>query len=135
MQYKANEKSQLLKTNLTPINIAINKEKIRRVLDNILNNAIKFSSRNSNIEIMLLDKDQHTIQIRIADNGIGIPEEFRSKLFDLNPNIRREGTLGEESFGLGLYICKQIIDQHKGKIWIENNADQGTIFIIELPKS
>src|SRR5690606_36421092 len=105
------------------------------VLDNILNNAIKFSSRNSNIEIMLLDKDQHTIQIRIADNGIGIPEEFRSKLFDLNPNIRREGTLGEESFGLGLYICKQIIDQHKGKIWIENNADQGTIFIIELPKS
>jgi signal transduction histidine kinase len=135
LQYKANEKSQLLKTNLTPINIAINKEKIRRVLDNILNNAIKFSSRNSNIEIMLLDKDQHTIQIRIADNGIGIPEEFRSKLFDLNPNIRREGTLGEESFGLGLYICKQIIDQHKGKIWIENNADQGTIFIIELPKS
>lgn len=116
LQYKANEKSQLQKTNLTPINIAINKEKIRRVLDNILNNAIKFSSRNSNIEITLLDKDQYTIQIRIADNGIGIPEEFRSKLFDLNPNIRREGTFGEESFGLGLYICKQIIDQHKGKI-------------------
>ncbi|WP_149913782.1 sensor histidine kinase [Sphingobacterium cavernae] len=51
------------------------------------------------------------------------------------PNIRREGTFGEESCGLGLYICKQIIDQHKGKIWIENNAGQGTIFIIELPKS
>jgi signal transduction histidine kinase len=114
---------------LCSIQIPINREKIRRVLDNILSNAIKFSSPNSQIEIVLIDKDLHTIQVKIADNGIGIPEKFRSKLFDLNPNIRREGTSGEESFGLGLYICKQIVDQHKGKIWIENNADQGTIFI------
>lgn len=136
LQYKANEKSQILKTNLIPLRIPINREKIRRVLDNILSNAIKFSCPASQIEVVLIENDQDDcIQIKIADKGIGIPEEFRSKLFDLNPQVRREGTFGEESFGLGLYICKQIIDQHKGKIWIENNIDQGTIFIIELPKS
>jgi len=136
LQYKANEKSQILKTNLIPVRIPINREKIRRVLDNILSNAIKFSCPASQIEVILIENHQDdSIQIKIADKGIGIPEEFRSKLFDLNPQIRREGTFGEESFGLGLYICKQIIDQHKGKIWIENNIDQGTIFIIELPKS
>lgn len=135
LQYKANEKSQVLKTNLIPVRIFINREKMRRVLDNILSNAIKFSSPASDITVDLLDLNDDYIQIRIADNGIGIPEEFRSKLFELNPTIRREGTFGEESFGLGLYICKQIVDQHMGKIWIENNTNQGTIFIIELPKS
>ena len=134
LQYKANEKSQQLITDLKSVRIPISREKIRRVLDNLLSNAIKFSSPASEISIHLLDSDENTIQIRIADNGIGIPEEFKAKLFDLNPQIRREGTFGEESFGLGLYICKQIIDQHKGKIWIENNINQGTIFIIELPK-
>lgn len=134
LQYKANEKSQQLITDLKSVRIPMSREKIRRVLDNLLSNAIKFSSPASEISIHLLDSDENTIQIRIADNGIGIPEEFKAKLFDLNPQIRREGTFGEESFGLGLYICKQIIDQHKGKIWIENNINQGTIFIIELPK-
>lgn len=134
LQYKANEKSQVLKTNLRPIQIPINREKIRRVLDNILSNAIKFSSPASEIFVEIIDQNEDNILIKIADNGIGIPEEYRAKLFELDPKIRREGTFGEESFGLGLYICKQIVDQHRGRIWIENNIHQGTIFNIELPK-
>ncbi|MCA5003653.1 ATP-binding protein [Sphingobacterium bovistauri] len=135
LQYKANEKNQRLITKLISITVSINKEKIRRVIDNIISNAIKFSSPSSEIHIELQDKDNDSICIKVADNGIGIPEEFKSEIFEMKSKFRRQGTYGEESFGLGLYICKQIIDQHKGKIWIENNTNGGTIFFIELPKS
>ena len=134
LQYKATEKSQTLKTKVSPITVSVNKEKMRRVLDNILSNAIKFSAPESEILVELVEKEENVV-ISVADKGIGIPDEYRSKLFELSPQIRREGTFGEESFGLGLYICKQIIDQHKGRIWIETNNGEGTIFFIEFPKS
>lgn len=134
LQYKANEKSQKLITKLEPVTIPLNREKIRRVIDNLINNAIKFSSPSSEIHVEIVVNDADKVRIKIADNGIGIPEEFKSKIFEMSPELRREGTFGEESFGLGLYICKQIIDQHNGKIWIENNTHSGTIFFIDLPK-
>jgi len=133
LQYKANEKSQVLKTNLFSKYIPINREKMRRVFDNILSNAIKFSASGSNIFVEMIEKDENSILIKISDSGIGIPDEYKTKIFKLDPEIRREGTFGEESFGLGLYICKQILDEHNGKIWIENNLNQGTVFYIELP--
>lgn len=101
----------------------------------MISNAIKFSAPSSEIIVSVIDNNQDTIQIKIADHGIGIPKEFKSEIFEMKPKFKREGTYGEESFGLGLYICKQIVDQHNGKIWIENNTNGGTIFIIELPKS
>src|SRR5690606_19569336 len=107
--------------------------KMRRVLQNLLTNAIKFSPQNSEITLQVTGERPSYATIKIADNGIGIPREFHEHIFGLNPQVRREGTAGEPSFGLGLYICKQIVDEHGGTIRAEKNNGGGTVFILELP--
>jgi len=133
LQYKAEEKHQRITALLTPITAAINREKMRRVLQNLLTNAIKFSPQNSEITLQVTGERPSYATIKIADNGIGIPREFHEHIFGLNPQVRREGTAGEPSFGLGLYICKQIVDEHGGTIRAEKNNGGGTVFILELP--
>ena len=73
------------------------------------------------------------MEISVKDSGIGIPEKFKSKVFNTFTDARRPGTAGEKSFGLGLSICKQIIELHDGKIWFESN-DKGTTFHFTLAK-
>lgn len=117
-----------------PIVLPVNKEKIWRVLSNIITNAIKFSSPNSTIEIRTAEKSK-TFLIYIVDEGIGIPEESSGQIFDMFTIAKRKGTAGEDSFGLGLAICKQIIEAHGGGISFKNNPVRGATFIIELPKT
>lgn len=117
-----------------PIVLPVSREKIWRVLSNIITNAIKFSSSDSNIEIRTAETLK-TFQIYVVDEGIGIPEESSEQIFDMFTIAKRKGTAGEDSFGLGLAICKQIIEAHGGKISFKNNPVKGTTFIIELPKT
>ncbi len=133
-RYKAEEKGQQLISRVDSVCIPLNREKIRRVLYNLISNAIKFSPIDSEITLELLDYSNQAVRIKIYDQGIGIPEELRETIFDIDPMNRREGTSGEQSFGLGLYICKKIVLEHAGAIWIENNTGLGTVFVIELPK-
>ena len=111
----------------------INREKIRRVLHNLLNNAIKFSPHSSKIHLQAFKTENNHIVIKISDNGIGIPKEHLNSIFDLDHKTQREGTSGEKSYGLGLYICKLIVEEHEGSIIAENNEGSGTIFTITLP--
>jgi signal transduction histidine kinase len=69
----------------------------------------------------------------VKDEGIGVPEELKEKIFQLSPEANREGTAGEETFGLGLYISKQIIEDHGGKIWLESMPGKGSVFYFSLP--
>ncbi|MFZ4260455.1 ATP-binding protein [Sphingobacterium sp. HJSM2_6] len=133
-QFKADEKQLQFILQTDPVSIALNREKMRRVLHNLISNAIKFSAPYSHITLAVIDLNKQFVLIKIADKGIGIPAAFKASIFELDPQNRREGTSGEQSFGLGLYICKQIIAEHQGKIWVENNEGNGTIFLIELPK-
>ncbi|GAA4321956.1 hypothetical protein GCM10023149_21990 [Mucilaginibacter gynuensis] len=133
LSLRAKEKSQelLLNTNLG-VKIHGDNEKLWRVINNLVVNAIKFSPEGSEILIdtRLLQKD---ILIVIKDKGIGIPIAMQSKIFDPFTTARRSGTQGEQPFGLGLYISKQIIEAHHGKIWVESEPGKGTSFYIELP--
>lgn len=107
-------------------------EKITDMLTNILDNAIKFTPLGGKISIFAA-KEEEKIHISIQDNGIGIPPELLPNLFQkfyqIDPSIRRKygGT------GLGLFICKKIVDAHKGKIWIESEQRKGTTVHILLP--
>ena len=129
---KAKEKKQQLTIKTFPIEINISREKIWRVMSNLISNAIKFSPHGSKIHIEMEEKPL-SLLIKVKDNGIGIPENLAAKLFNMDADVQRQGTDGEKSFGLGLAISKQIIEAHNGSIWFESLPGFGTTFFVELP--
>ena len=135
LRFKAAEKNQHIELGLlkNPEEILINREKIWRVISNLISNAIKFSRNGGVIYIGVTDKE-NDVEISIKDHGIGIPEKMKPMIFNMFTEAKRSGTAGEKSFGLGLSICKQIIESHGGKIWFESKPGEGTTFFITLPK-
>lgn len=136
MRFKAAEKQQIINTFLlnSPLEIYISREKIWRVISNLISNAIKFSPEGSAILVMAIDLENE-IQISVKDHGIGIPEKLKNQVFNMFTDAKRPGTAGEKSFGLGLSICKQIIEDHNGRIWFESDTENGTSFNFTLPKN
>ncbi len=132
--FTAKEKSIILEINITKQNILINadKDKIDRVISNLISNAIKFSKYESIIHVTLNQKEEFA-ELIVKDNGIGIPYKLQSKVFDLFTTAKRKGTAGEKSFGLGLAICKKIIELHGGQIKLESQEGIGSTFIVKLP--
>lgn len=111
--------------------ISIDEEKVGRVINNLISNSIKFSGHKSVITVSLILQGQKAI-ISIHDQGIGIPEGLKNKVFELFTEAKRLGTDNEQPFGLGLAICKRIVEAHDGKIWLTSEPQQGTTFYIEL---
>ncbi|MDB5230884.1 MAG: hypothetical protein JWN76_1689 [Chitinophagaceae bacterium] len=111
--------------------VEIDKEKIWRVISNLVVNAIKFSPRGACINVSVTRNGKRTI-ITVSDQGIGIPENIRMQVFDMFTEAKRPGTSGEKSFGLGLFISRQIVQAHKGRLWFESAENKGTNFYIEL---
>jgi signal transduction histidine kinase len=136
LSFKAAEKHQKIITELLdePCEMLLSREKIWRVISNLISNAIKFSPENTTVKVKVTNLGE-SVKIAVADNGIGIPDHIKDKIFNMFTEAKRPGTAGEKSFGLGLSICKQIIESHGGKIWFEKNGKQGTIFNITLEKS
>lgn len=134
LRFKAAEKEQRIF--LEPLNrdqeLYISREKIWRVISNLVSNAIKFSPAGASIFVRVTEDAEHII-IAVEDNGIGIPEDLRDQVFHMFTPAQRPGTSGEKSFGLGLSICRQIIEKFQGKIWFESKVQGGTVFFISLP--
>lgn len=108
----------------------LDRERIRRVFFNILDNAIKFTPEHGNITLTLA-KENHTIVIRVSDTGVGIPQEDLPFIFDRF--YRADKSRSSEGFGLGLSITKSIIQAHKGAIACNSEPGRGTTFTISLP--
>jgi signal transduction histidine kinase len=108
------------------------RKRIEQVLINLLSNAVKYSPGEKEVFVNM-KKNEKEVTVQIRDFGIGIPEEEHSLIFDRF--YRTKGSSVHISgFGLGLYICRDIITRHKGKIWIES-MKKGTVFNFSLPKS
>ena len=135
LRFKANEKHQVLEARLpgTPLVISLNKEQIARAIGNLVVNAMKFSAVGATVTVSVTEQKSAAL-ITIRDTGIGIPANMQEEVFNMFTKAKRPGTAGERSFGLGLSICKQIIDAHHGKIWFESTEGSGTTFFIEIPK-
>ena len=133
LRFKASEKSQQIffEPLSSPVELLISREKIWRVISNLISNAIKFSPDGAPIFVKVVQENNNII-ISVLDNGIGIPDEMKDQVFNMFTTAQRPGTAGEKSFGLGLSICKQIIEKSHGKIWFESSG-RGTIFYISLP--
>ena len=106
--------------------------RISQVFDNIIGNAIKYSPQGSTIKIVLVEANKHII-VRIQDEGPGIPEKNRAKLFQEYRRFKTESIDEENSAGLGLAITKKIVDFHNGNIEIESQAGKGSTFILIFP--
>jgi signal transduction histidine kinase len=134
LQYKASEKQQrvIFESEDQQIVAIANREKTWRVFNNLIMNAIKFSYSGGLIKVSIRKRDNHAL-IAITDTGIGIRERDREKVFEMFTSARNVGTMGEQPFGIGLAISKKIIEAHNGQIWVESNADEGTIFFVTMP--
>ncbi|KAA0993339.1 tetratricopeptide repeat-containing sensor histidine kinase [Dyadobacter aurulentus] len=132
LSHKAGEKQQKLEFQYEEVTAPVDREKIWRVFCNLLSNAIKFSPRESTI-LIHLQKQGDMVLLTVRDHGIGIPDELKSQIFLPSNEARRSGTAGEQSFGIGLSICRQIVEGHEGKIWFESESGLGTAFFVELP--
>lgn len=108
------------------------KEMLKTILRNLLSNAIKFSYKNGNIEIGLTNISDF-MQIEVSDNGAGIQPEQLATLFDISASKKHKGTAGETGTGLGLLLCRELIEKHGGTIRVESKTDQGSRFIFTLP--
>lgn len=117
-----------------PVFALINKEKIQRVMDNLISNAIKFSGESDKIEIMLKVAGGK-ILIGVKDYGLGIPNNLLPHIFERFSKAGRKGLRGEESFGLGLSIVQQIVLKHGGEIDVESVEMKGTTFTIKIPQA
>lgn len=106
---------------------------MKRVFLNLLENAIKYSPRNAQLSVQVRERKSGGIQIAFADQGFGIPEEERKRVFQKFYRIGNEDTRQTKGTGLGLYIVKQIVQAHGGKVHIKDNQPQGTVFLIHLP--
>jgi len=132
LKFKAEGKRQRILLRAEPVTLLANREKLWRVISNLITNAIKFSPENTDIVVEMISGDM--VRISVKDQGIGIPENMKEKIFDMFTETKRRGTAGEESFGLGLSISRQIVEAHNGKIWCESAEGKGTTFHVELPR-
>jgi signal transduction histidine kinase len=132
LRFRAQEKNQKIELNTIPVMVRLNYEKMWRVISNLISNAIKFSPDGETITISVKQVERDVL-ITVQDHGIGIPPALKDKIFDMFTQAGRSGTAGEESYGLGLAISRQIVEAHGGKIWFESVSAAGTTFYIELP--
>ncbi len=105
---------------------------IRSVLQNLISNAIKFTPEGGKIDIMA-EKLPGFIEVLIKDTGIGMSTEDLDKLFRIDISYTRTGTAKETGTGLGLILCKELLEKNGGKIWVESETDKGSNFHFTLP--
>lgn len=103
------------------------------IFQNLMHNAIKYSYPDGVITIHAESKN-NDIEIFVSDTGIGMSEEIKNKLFLIDEQASMAGTANEKGSGLGLILCKDFIERHKGLIWVESAQGKGCKFIFRIPK-
>ena len=114
-----------------PLHVNLNADSFGRVIDNLVSNALKFTPAGGQISVGLREQAGRVV-LTVKDTGIGIPEALQPSLFEKFSPSARSGVSGETSTGLGLYITRQIVQLHCGKLWMESQEGTGTCFFVEL---
>ena len=134
-QELAKNKEISLLQNLPPgLTVLVDQPMIKTVIRNVLFNAIKFTPRQGEIAIAARQTERR-VTMAIQDNGIGMSEQVLSSIFSLEKGKRQLGTDGEKGTGLGLVLCKQFVEKHGGRIWLESRPGKGTTVYFTLPEA
>jgi PAS domain S-box-containing protein len=107
---------------------------IKTILRNLVSNALKFTNNGGTINVSS-EENSENVTISISDNGVGIKPENITKLFNISEVITTKGTAEETGTGLGLLLCKEFVEKHGGKIWVESEVGKGSEFKFTLPMS
>jgi signal transduction histidine kinase len=128
---KKNTRIEMVRANGNPF-VDVDRNKIRQVVDNIISNAVKYSPKGS-IVTVVIHADAKVAGFAVRDSGPGIPDSERHMLFKDYGRLSAKPTGGEKSTGLGLAICRKIVEAHNGTIGVENIPGRGAEFIVSLP--
>jgi signal transduction histidine kinase len=116
------------------INVYADIDMLKTIILNLVSNAIKFTNSGGRININAEENSGNVI-ISVSDNGVGITPDNLAKLFDISEVITTKGTAKETGTGLGLLLCKEFVEKHGGKIWVESEVGKGSDFKFTLPVS
>ena len=116
------------------LKIYADEKMISTVLRNLISNAVKFTRRDGEVTIGSGLTDKGDVVISVKDNGVGIAVNDINKLFRIEEKVKSVGTDGEPSTGLGLLLCKEFVEKHNGRIWVESEEGKGSTFYFTLPR-
>jgi signal transduction histidine kinase len=114
-------------------NVEADRAKLRRILLNLLSNALKFTQKGGRVEILTETQGDERVRISVSDTGVGIAPEDVERLFDKYEQTRSRATRGEKGTGLGLYITKQLVELHGSRISVNSELGRGSTFSFTLP--
>lgn len=106
-------------------------ERVRQVLVNLLDNAIKYTPPSGTIQVIILHRTTQKVQFSVCDNGPGIPVEYQKQIFDDQFRLQRDQD--QEGYGIGLALCQRVIRAHYGQLWVDSAPNQGSCFHFTLP--
>ncbi len=114
--------------------LVVDRARMREVFDNLIENAVKFNTKEKKEVAILMEEGEDFYRIVIRDNGPGIPPEEGEKIFEKFYQVEDYFTGQVEGVGLGLSLVKQVIEAHQGKVWVEDNKGEGNKVIFTIPK-
>jgi two-component system clock-associated histidine kinase SasA len=106
-------------------------DQIRQVLMNLFDNAMKYTQTGGKIKITILHRTTQKVQVCICDDGLGIPLEKQATIFE--DSVRLERDENKEGYGIGLALCRRIVQAHYGQIWVDSKPNEGSCFNFTLP--
>jgi signal transduction histidine kinase len=112
--------------------VSADKNMLNTVIRNLITNAIKFTKTGGRIEIQS-QKFKNKYFVSVKDNGVGLSSEDKGQLFRLDSGYTTLGTNNEKGTGIGLILCKEFVERHKGKIWVESTLGEGSVFMFTIP--
>lgn len=121
--YSVNEKTEII----------ADIDMLQSIIRNLLSNALKFTQAGGKVSIDAKESDSDIILV-FTDTGIGMSKTIIEGLFQLDANLYRRGIENEPSSGLGLLLCKEFVEKHNGKIWVNSKVNEGSSFYVSLPK-
>jgi PAS domain S-box-containing protein len=117
------------------LNVFADSNTLQNVIRNLVSNAVKFTPKGGKVNLSAKVIAGNSIEVTITDTGIGISNAMIENLFRLDVQTNRKGTEGESSSGLGLLLCKEFIEKHGGKIWVESEEGKGSAFHFVIPSN
>ncbi len=132
----ADKKSVTLKLEAAQdVRLTVDTQRIYQVLINLLSNAVKFSPERGTVTVRIGNSDHSSVRVSVEDQGPGIPEQYHSAVFEKFYQVKelRNASLNQGSSGIGLAICKGLVEAHHGTIWVESEGGKGSRFTFSLP--
>ena len=108
------------------------RDKIGQVITNLISNAVKYSPAGSTINVACISIN-NCATVSVKDAGAGIPDRDKARLFERFYRVQNDSTKAIVGFGIGLYLCSEIVERHDGKIWVESEPGKGSTFYFTLP--